>query len=158
MKIIAIDPGFERLGIAILEKNLHEKEKVIFSECFKTSSKDPFSKRLGEIGEHVRLLIKKYKPEALSIETLYFSTNQKTIITVAEARGVMLYEAARAGLPIYEYTPLQVKIAVTGYGKSDKKGVIDMVRKLVNVDKDKASDDEFDAIAIGLCCLASMRN
>lgn len=158
MKIIAIDPGFERLGIAILEKKLHEKEKVIFSECFKTSSKDPFGKRLKEIGEHIRLLIKKYKPEALAIETLYFTTNQKTIITVAEARGVLLYEIARAELPIYEYTPLQVKIAVTGYGKSDKRGVMDMVRKLVIVPEEKVSDDEFDAIAIGLCCLASIRN
>lgn len=158
MKIIAIDPGFERLGLAILEKKLHEKETVVFSECFKTSPKDLFGKRLEEIGEHVRQLIKKFKPEALAIETLYFTTNQKTIITVAEARGVLLYEAARAGLLIYEYTPLQIKIAVTGYGRSDKQGVTNMVKKLVIINKLKALDDEFDAIAIGLCCFASIRN
>ena len=170
MKIIAIDPGYERLGVAILEKNPYEKEKVIFSECFKTSAKDNFNIRLREVGKHMREVIEKYKPEALAIETLYFTTNQKTAIAVAEARGVILYEAALEELSIYEYTPLQIKIAVTGYGRSDKKGVISMVRKLVDIEekgrvsKDGTrpdfakSDDEFDAIAIGLCCLASMRN
>src|SRR5438552_12270972 len=111
MRILGVDPGFERLGIAILEKSKNDKrETVIFSECFKTSSKLEFSKRLALIGEEVRNVIKKYKPEVLAIETLFLNTNQKTVMHVAEARGVVIYEAARAGLSIFEASPPQIKI------------------------------------------------
>ncbi|OGI69069.1 hypothetical protein A3A09_02885 [Candidatus Nomurabacteria bacterium RIFCSPLOWO2_01_FULL_42_20] len=161
MKIIAIDPGYERVGIAILEKDC-----VVFSECFKTGAKLDFSKRLGLIGKEIYTVIKKFKPDAMAIETLYFTTNQKTAMGVAEARGVIVYEAQKAGLKIFEYTPLQIKIAVTSYGKSDKKAVMAMVKKLIKIEnKSRASmdgtrhdsaesDDELDAIAVGLTCLA----
>jgi len=149
MRILAIDPGYERVGIAILGK-----DTLVFSECFKTSSKIPFSERLFLIGREIESVIKKYKPKLLAIEKLFFATNQKTAMSVSEAKGVIVYEAKKAGLKIFEYTPLEIKIAVTGYGKSDKKSVINMVKKLIKINENKNSDDEIDAIAVGLTCFA----
>lgn len=158
MIILGIDPGFERLGIAVLEKNKGDKrEKVIFSECFKTSAKLEFSERLNLIGERVREIIKEYKPEVLSIETLFLTTNHKTVMHVAEARGVVIYEASRAHIKIFEASPPQIKIATTGYGKSDKSQIIKMVKILVDIDKSKKSDDELDAIAIAITAFAHLR-
>jgi crossover junction endodeoxyribonuclease RuvC len=154
MKIISIDPGYERLGIAILEKE-GGKEKLLFSECFKTSSKLPHNERLNLIGEKLKEIIKKYKPEILATEKLFFSGNQKTAMLVAEARGVILYTGSSLGLKIFEYTPNNIKIAMTGYGRSSKDQIIDMVKKLILVNKKTNSDDEFDAIAIGLCHFAT---
>src|SRR3989339_584385 len=160
-RILGIDPGFERLGIAILEssyaKASKDKEKVVFSECFKTSAKLEFSERLNLIGEEVRKIIKKYHPEVLAIETLFLNTNQKTVMRVAEARGVVIYEASRAHLKIFEASPPQIKIATTGYGKSDKTQVMKMVKMLVKMDNSKTSDDELDAIAIALTAFAHLK-
>src|SRR3989338_7469073 len=180
MRIIAIDPGYERLGIAILEKteswpkrsegNKTYKarattETLIFSECFKTSSKLPHHERLSLIGNRIKEIIKKYKPEQLATEKLFFSGNQKTAMLVAEARGVILYTGSSLGLSVFEYTPNEVKIAITGYGRSEKKQIIDMVGRLIDVPQIPASrkatqgksDDEFDAIAIGLTHFAIHR-
>ncbi len=171
MKILGIDPGFERLGIAVLEKNpgnkkpfgnTQGKEVVLFSECFKTSAKLDFSERLKLIGEEVKKIIKKYKPEILSIETLFLTTNHKTVMHVAEARGVVIYEASNANLKIFEASPPQIKIATTGYGRADKQQMIKMVKILVDI-KSKASrgeqesDDELDAIAIALTAFAHLK-
>jgi crossover junction endodeoxyribonuclease RuvC len=156
MRILGIDPGFERLGIAVLEKN-SGKEVVLFSECFKTSPKLDFSHRLLLLGEEIKKVIKKYSPEMLAIETLFLATNKKTAMRVAEARGVIMYEAARGGLQIFEATPPQIKVATTGYGASDKKQMIKMVKMLVKVDDSKTSDDELDAIAIALTAFAHKR-
>ncbi|MFA6273222.1 MAG: crossover junction endodeoxyribonuclease RuvC [Candidatus Paceibacterota bacterium] len=159
MKIIAIDPGYERLGIAILENT--DKPVVIFSCCFKTSKTLPHQERLAAITKEIKKVIKKYQPEELVIEKLFFNVNQKTALKVAEARGVILNAGAEANLIVAEYTPLQVKIAVTGYGRGDKKQVIDMVKKLAvfpsptkSQDNRQTSDDEMDAVAIGLTHLA----
>ncbi len=158
MRILGIDPGYERLGIAILEKNKPDKkERVLYSECFKTSAKLDFSERLFLIGQKVEEIVKEYKPEILSIETLFLTTNHKTVMNVAEARGVVIYEASRAKLKIFEVSPPQIKIATTGYGKADKKDVMKMVKLLVSIDKDKKSDDELDAIAIALTAFAHIR-
>src|SRR3989344_5388349 len=158
MLILGIDPGFERLGIAILEKDKTEKkERVIFSECFKTSAKLDFSERLRLIGEEVRKITKKYKPEVLAIETLFLNTNQKTVMRVAEARGVVVYEASQAGLKIFEASPPQIKIATTGYGKANKEQINKMVKILVEIDNSKTSDDELDAIAIALTAFTHLR-
>ncbi len=154
-RILGIDPGFERLGIAILEKD--KKERVIFSECFKTSAKLEFAERLKLIGEEIRKVIKEYKPEVLAIETLFLNTNQKTVMRVAEARGVVVYEAAQAGLKIFEASPPQIKIATTGYGRANKEQMIKMVKILVEIDKSKKSDDELDAIAIALTAFAHLK-
>ncbi|HUC88882.1 MAG TPA: crossover junction endodeoxyribonuclease RuvC [Candidatus Paceibacterota bacterium] len=157
MKILAIDPGFERIGIAVIERTPKQKDVLVYSSCFKTSAKIPFHERLTAIGNEIERVIKKYKPEALAIEKLYFTTNQKTVMGVAEARGVIVYSASRNGLSIFEYTPPQIKVAVTGYGKATKDMVIRMVLKLIKVDNSINSDDELDAIAIGLTCLACER-
>lgn len=154
MKILAIDPGFERIGIAIIEKTNTPKHKLVYSNCFKTSAEIPFHKRLTLVGKELEKIIKKYKPEALAIEKLYFTTNHKTIMGVSEARGVIIYSASRNRLRIFEYTPPQIKVAVTGYGKSTKNAVMYMVRKLIDVKETVVSDDELDAIAIGITCLA----
>lgn len=158
MRILGIDPGYERLGVAVVEKNKGEKEKVIFSECFKTSAKLDFAERLQLLGEEVRKVIKKYKPEVMSIETLFLTTNQKTVMRVAEARGAIIYEAKSAGLEIFEATPLQIKVATTGYGRADKSQILKMVRLLVDIDSSKKSDDELDAVAIALTAFAQLKN
>lgn len=151
MKILGIDPGYERLGIAVLEKNKGDKkEKVIYSDCFKTSAKIPFVERLYFLGQEVERVIKEYKPEGLAIETLFFQNNQKTAMNVAEVRGMILYVSKRAGLSIQEFTPLQVKAAVAGHGRGDKRAVADMVTKLAVIEKEIKHDDEYDAIAIAL--------
>jgi crossover junction endodeoxyribonuclease RuvC len=135
MRILAIDPGFERIGIAILDKTLKPKHLLVYSDCFKTSAKIPFHERLTLLGNEVEKIIKKFEPEALAIEKLYFTTNQKTVMGVSEARGVIIYSASRNGLKVFEYTPPQIKIAVTGYGKSTKDGVMSMVPKLIDIQK-----------------------
>ncbi len=155
MIILAIDPGYERLGIALLEKLLKQKEVLLYSECFKTSAKIPHHQRLALIGDKIKEIVKKYKPEVLATEKLFFSKNQKTALLVAEARGVILYTASSLGLKVFEYTPASIKIAVTGYGRSEKRQMIDMTKKLIVVPKGKNSDDEFDAIAIGLTHFAT---
>jgi len=156
MKIIAIDPGYERLGIAILEKT-NGKEILLFSECFITSTKEKHEDRLGLIGGEIEKIIKKYQPEAMVIETLFFKTNAKTAMKVSEARGVMLYEAAKNNLKLVEFTPLQIKVAVTGYGKSGKDQVTEMVKKLIKINQPIKYDDEYDAIAVGLTFFAYYR-
>ena len=159
MRILGIDPGFERLGIAILEKNKSDKkERVVFSGCFKTSSKLEFSERLNLIGKEINKIIREYKPEVLAIETLFLNTNQKTVMRVAEARGVVVYEGAQAGLRIFEASPPQIKIATTGYGRANKTQIMKMVKILVEIGKNKTSDDELDAIAIALTAFAHIIN
>ena len=159
MRILGIDPGFERLGIAILEKNAGEKkETVLYSECFKTSAKLEFHQRLHLLGEKVEQVIKEYRPEILAIETLFLTTNHKTVMHVAEARGVVIYEATRGKLKILEASPPQIKVAITGDGHADKEQVMKMVKILVKIDNTKKSDDELDAIAIALTGFAHHRN
>jgi crossover junction endodeoxyribonuclease RuvC len=159
MKILGIDPGYERLGIAVLEKNRGDRrEKVIYSDCFKTSSKIPFADRLLFLGKEIERLLGLYKPEGLAIETLFFTNNQKTAMNVAEVRGTILYLAKNHGLTIQELTPLQVKVAVTGHGQGDKKQVTSMVCKLVTIEKEIKHDDEYDAIAIALTGFAMARS
>ncbi len=154
MRIIAIDPGYERVGIAILEKTT-SKEILLFSECFKTLATEKHEERLRLIGKEIEKITKKYKPEALAIETLFFKTNAKTAMKVSEARGVILYTAAKAEITVKEFTPLQIKVAVTGYGKSDKNQVMEMVKRLIAVELFKIKyDDEYDAIAVGLTYFA----
>lgn len=149
MRIIAIDPGYERLGIAILEK-VSGKEVLIFSTCFKTKATLEFVERLELVGREIERIISEYKPESLATENLFIANNQKTAMRVAETRGAILYQARRSGLTISEYTPLQIKTATTGYGKATKDQMISMVQKLIPAAKTLKQDDEIDAIAIGI--------
>jgi len=156
MKILAIDPGYDRVGIAVLEKQDSE-EVLLYSDCFKTSAKDEFPDRLAQIGQEIDRIIKEFSPKGLAIETLLFNNNQKTAMKVAEARGAMICIARIAGLDIYEYTPLQIKNAITGYGRADKSQVEMMTRQLIEIKKEKIIDDEMDAIATGLTAIASIK-
>ncbi|MDO8493298.1 MAG: crossover junction endodeoxyribonuclease RuvC [bacterium] len=158
MRVLGIDPGYERLGVAILEKNKN-KEILLFSDCFQTDKSEALSERIFSLGQRVDELIKKWLPDALAIEKLFFTTNQKTAMGVAETKGVLTYVAKSAGLTIHEYTPLQIKIAITGYGKATKEQMLYMLDKLLLIErKDKIKhDDEFDAIAVALTCLVSTK-
>jgi crossover junction endodeoxyribonuclease RuvC len=158
MKILGIDPGYDRVGIAIVEKNPKTKEVLLHSECFETSPKDDFYTRLAQVGAKIAEVVHTYSPTALSIETLFITKNQKTAMRVAEARGVIIHEALRKKIPVFEYNPLQIKIAVTGHGGSDKTQIMKMIPLLVKIPVKKARDDEYDAIAVALTCIASERN
>ena len=155
MIILGIDPGYERLGIAVISKEERSKEVLLFSECFKTSSKLLFYERIVLLGEEVARVIKEFKPEVLAIENLFIEKNQKTAMRVSEARGVILYEASKNGLFIKEFTPLQIKLAVTGHGKSDKKSVAKMLPLLIKINKKIDHDDEYDAIAVAWAGLST---
>ncbi|MES2224021.1 MAG: crossover junction endodeoxyribonuclease RuvC [Patescibacteria group bacterium] len=154
MRIISIDPGYERLGIAILEKQKGGKETHLFSTCIKTSKSLSHSDRLVILVEEIKKIIDIWHPECLAIEKLFLATNHKTAMLVAEARGVILSECARNGLKIFEYSPPQIKLAVAGHGGADKKSIIKMVPLLIKIPSTVKIDDEFDAIAIGLTFFA----
>jgi crossover junction endodeoxyribonuclease RuvC len=153
MKILAVDPGYEKIGIAVLEKN-SGKEILLFSECFKTLRTESSDARLCALGKEVERVIEEYNPKCLAIEKLFFENNQKTAMRVSEARGVIIYEASRAGLSVTEFTPLQAKVAITGYGRGTKTQMKFMVEKLVHIGKKIKEDDEYDAIALGLTYFA----
>lgn len=154
VRVLGIDPGFARIGIAILEHG-GSKEKLIHSECFETKPNTEHAKRLSAIATRLRSVIREFKPNELAIETLLWSKNKKTALQVAEARGVILLVASEADILIREFNPNQVKLSVTGYGKSDKKQIIFMLHKLIKIPAGIKHDDEYDAIAIGLTALAT---
>ena len=156
MKVLALDPGYDRLGVALLER-VDGKEVLIYSACVETDKKSELTDRLFVVGEAVSKLIKKHKPDAVAIETLFFNKNIKTGIGVAQVRGIIIYLAKQAGCIVYEFGPQEIKVAVTGYGKSDKNAVIDMVKRLIPNAPKTALDDEYDAIAVGITALAHHR-
>lgn len=157
MKILAIDPGYDRLGIAVVEGD-PSKPMLIWSDCV-TPAKREVAERLAAVAHAVVEAIAAHRPDALAIETLFFSKNVKTALGVAEARGAILAVAGAAALPVVECSPQEVKIAVTGYGSADKKAIELMVPKLLNLPLSPAGgkrrDDELDAIAVGIAALAS---
>ncbi len=157
-RILGIDPGYDRCGVAIIEGKM-QSPKLVFSCCIETNKKKTFSERIEFIFNTLNEIIREYKPTELSIEDLFFTTNQKTAIKVAEARGICLLAGQINKLKIGEYTPLQVKTYLTSYGKADKKQVYFIVEKILKLDFknleikkewSKKQDDEIDAIAIAL--------
>ena len=157
MRVIAVDPGYDRLGVAVLEHSDDGSEKLIHSTCIETDATATLPARMHTLGTAFDALLDTYAPDALAIETLFFNKNQKTAVGVAQARGVCIYLAGTHNCTIYEYGPQEIKIAVTGYGGSNKTQVIDMVRRLIPTAPEKALDDEYDAIAVGITCLACNR-
>ena len=152
MRILAIDPGYDRLGIAVIEGN-PSRPILVWSGCI-LPDKDTRERRLARVWDEVTIAIKKYSPDALALETLFFSINKKTAIGVAEARGAILAAAGTTSLPVIECSPQQIKLAVTGYGGADKTAVARMIPQLLILQKKKRLDDELDAIAIGITALA----
>jgi len=153
MRILAIDPGYDRLGVAIIEGN-PSRPTLLWSDCV-IPDKGQVEQRLAHIAGAVAKAITDYSPDALAIETLFFSVNKKTALGVAEARGAILAAAGIASLPVIECSPQQVKLAVTGYGAAQKKDIASMIPQLLTLPEKKRLDDELDAIAIGITALAT---
>ena len=160
MIILGIDPGFGRLGYAVLEtgKNNKKDAEVVECSCLETDPKSDYLKRLVLVADRVKDLIVKYKPEVISLEKIFFTQNQKTAFQIAEVRGILLYLAASAGIPCYEYTPLEVKMALCGYGKATKEQVQKMLKILLKLQTLPKLDDATDAMAIGLTCAVCRPN
>lgn len=157
MKIIGIDPGYERMGIAIIEKN-NNQETVIYSDCIRTSAQLSLPERLVIIGNTLNDLITTYRPDHAAIEALYFAKNTTTAMKVAEARGVIQYIISSHTIPLVEYHPNTIKIAITGYGGASKEAIASMIPRLVTYDVTKKIDDELDALAVALTHSAHMNH
>lgn len=156
MIIIGIDPGYAITGFGVLEYEGNHF-KLIESGSIQTKAGIPLPTRIAKIYDDMNELIEKYKPDAIAIEELFFNRNTTTAIGVAQGRGAVLIAAAKTSTPIYEYTPLQVKQGVTGYGRADKKQVQMMVKTVLGLEKVPKLDDTTDAIAIGICHAHSHR-
>lgn len=147
MKIIAIDPGYDRCGVAVVE--VGKPSKLVDSLCITTDKKDSQEKRLLKVFEEISKIIKKHKPTFLAVETLFFSINKKTAIKVAEARGVVVLLAGMYNLELIEISPQEVKLSMTGSGNADKKQLQKMTALTLKIDIKDKLDDEVDAIALG---------
>ena len=149
MVIMGIDPGYARVGWAIITSN-NSQLTVNNYGCVETSKKQNSQERLVDVYKQVLSLIKKYKPDILAIEELFFTNNAKTAFKVGEARGVIILAGAQQKIPVFSYTPLQVKIAVTGYGNADKGQVGRMIKAILKLKEIPKIDDTADAIATAL--------
>ena len=150
MVILGIDPGYAIVGYGVVNYVNNNFKPITFGAVTTPAGMD-FPQRLDIIFNGITELIEKTKPDALSIEKLYFNTNTTTAIDVAQARGVIVLAARRCGVPIFEYTPLQVKQAVTGYGRAEKRQIIEMTKTLLGLSKAPKPDDTADAVALAIC-------
>jgi len=150
MKILGIDPGMAIVGYALVEGE-NDNLQILTSGSIQTDKNLDDSKRLFEIFSDLSEIVEKYKPDCASVEQLFFFKNQKTIIPVAEARGVILTVLEKYSIPTYSYTPMEVKQVLTGYGRAEKKEVEKMVRIALGTDELPKLDDTVDAIAIAIC-------
>lgn len=150
MRILGIDPGYAIVGYGIVDYN-GNRFSVAGYGAVTTPAGASFLSRLQDIYNDLTTIIEKYKPDELSIEKLYFNTNTTTAIDVAQARGVILLAAANCGLKVSEYTPLQVKQSITGYGRAEKRQVMEMVKNFLGLEKVPKPDDTADALALAVC-------
>jgi len=150
MIILGIDPGYAIVGYGVIRTE-HARFQPLEHGAIVTKACDDFNRRLEIIYDALTEVIRQWKPDAVSIEKIFFQNNQKTAIGVAEARGVILLAAQKAGLAIFEYTPLQVKMAVTGYGQAQKPQVMEMTRRLLCLKEIPKPDDTADALAMAIC-------
>lgn len=150
MIVLGIDPGYALVGFGVLNYE-NNKVSVVDYGIIETQKTTSFPKRLKQIGESIDCLVDKYNVDELAIEKLFFNTNTTTAIAVAEARGVIIYSAEVKNVDTYEYTPLQIKQALTGYGRAEKFQIQQMVKTLLNLKEVPKPDDTADAIAVALC-------
>lgn len=150
MVILGIDPGYAIVGWGVIEY-AHSRFRVLGYGAITTEADTPFPERLQIIYNDMCYLFSKYKPEVMSMEKLFYNSNQKTVIDVAQARGVITLAAQMNGKDIFEYTPLQVKQSVTGYGRAEKKQVMEMIRSILNLPEVPKPDDTADALAMAIC-------
>ncbi|MEG1640579.1 MAG: crossover junction endodeoxyribonuclease RuvC [Ruthenibacterium sp.] len=157
MRILGIDPGYAIVGFGTLDYTANRFTTLQYG-AITTQAHTAFENRLCEVFDDMTQLLENTKPDALAIETLFFQSNQKTVMAVAEARGVILLAARKAQVPIFEYTPLQVKQSVSGYGKATKKQVQEMTKTILRLDKIPKPDDTADALAMAICHAYSYRS
>ncbi len=150
MVILGIDPGYAIVGCGIIRYENNNFTLMGYG-AITTDKNMPFNQRLKKIYDDLTELIERFKPDAVSIERLYFNTNQKTAIDVAQARGVIVLAVENAGIPIFEYTPLQVKQSMVGYGRAEKNQVQEMTKMFLHLDKIPKPDDAADALALAIC-------
>ncbi len=150
MIILGIDPGYAIVGVGVVRYEAN-KFRILEYDAITTPAGMPTPQRLKHIYEQINLFLDKYKPDAVAIEELFFNNNAKTAIAVGQARGVLLVAAANKNIPICEYTPLQIKQAVTGYGRADKSQMQSMVKMLLNLNHIPKPDDAADALAVAIC-------
>ncbi len=156
MRILGIDPGLAIVGYGIVDKegNVY---KTIYYDAITTEAHTPIENRIKIIYDEMNLIIEKYKPDVVSIEELFFNNNAKTALAVGQARGVVLLSAVEHNIPIYEYTPLQVKQALTGYGRASKMQIQQMMKSMLGLNEIPKPDDVADALAIAICHGNSVR-
>lgn len=150
MRILGVDPGIATVGFGVVDSD-KSRQSLVRCGVITTPAGTSLSSRLDQIFNDMNELISTFHPDAMSVEELFFNTNITTGIAVAHGRGVILLAGYQAGVEIYEYTPLQVKQAVVGYGRAEKKQVIDMVRRILNMKEPPKPDDAADAVALALC-------
>ena len=150
MLILGIDPGYAIVGYGVLDyKNNHFT--VVDYGAITTQAGVPFNRRLEIIYDELTALIEKHKPEAMSVEKVFYNNNAKTVIDVSQARGVIMLAAQKCRVPVFEYTPLQVKQSVVGYGRAEKKQIQDMTKRILNLEAVPKPDDTADALAMAIC-------
>lgn len=150
MIVLGIDPGYAIVGYGVIEAK-NNRYRTLEHGAVTTKAGDDFNRRLEIIYDGVARVLEMYRPDAVSVEKLYFSNNKTTGIGVAEARGVILLAAQKARVPVFEYTPVQVKMAVTGYGRALKPQVMEMTRRLLCLKEIPKPDDTADALAVAIC-------
>lgn len=150
MVILGIDPGTAIMGYGLIAKQGNHLKQITFG-VIRTIPETPTALRLLQISQELKLIIKQYQPDVMAVEELFFNKNVRTAMAVGQARGVILLAGAEVGLEIIEYTPLQVKMAVVGYGRAEKKQVQEMVRILLCLSEIPKPDDAADALAIAIC-------
>ena len=150
IRILGIDPGYAIVGFGVVDYDGRNFTPVEYGAVL-TEAHTPFTKRLNDIHTDIEFIFEKFRPDCMAIEKLFFTTNQKTAIDVAQSRGVTVLSAAIRGVPVYEYTPLQVKSAVVGYGKAEKQQVMEMTKNLLGLADIPRPDDAADALAIAIC-------
>lgn len=155
MRLLAVDPGYDRCGVAIVEQD--DSPRITFSTCIVTNKKASHSDRLLHVYDQLEGFIKQWNPSTMALETLFFSVNKKTAIKVAEARGVVLLLAAKKQLPVLEISPQAVKLSMTGVGNASKEQVQKMVGLSLKINIQDKIDDELDAIALGVTALQTLR-
>ena len=156
IRILGIDPGYAIVGFGVLDYDGARFTPIEYGAVLMEAG-TPFPDRLKAIHEDIEFIFNKFKPDCMAVERLYFTTNQKTAIDVAQARGITVLSAATRNIPVSEYTPLQVKLSVTGYGKAEKRQVMEMTRQLLSLAQIPKPDDAADALAIAICHGHSVR-
>lgn len=158
MIILGIDPGVAKVGYGVVRKIQNPKSKTqnrlkcLDYGLIQTNPGSPAAERLKKINNNLNKIIKKYKPEALAVENIYFFKNSKTAMSVSQAKGVILLTAAKKKIPVYEFAPLQIKMTVVGYGRAKKKQVQKMIKVLLNLKELPRPDDAADALGVAICC------